>query len=700
MRFVLASFFCLNAFGATAPTTLLDAQPVRFEPNPGLGQASSAVKWSARGPGYAFLFMDDATVLRTSAGAAKLTFVGSTAAAKFTGEHALSAHINYFRGREHASVSAYTRLRREQIYPGIDLVFYGTGHDIEYDFEIAPGADASRIRMRFEGSQSTRLNDRGEIVLKLNDGEITQRRPVVYQRDASGKIAAVDAEYILDDSGTARVRLGKYNRNQALVVDPSITYRAYVQGSSIDTVVAIGHDSQGRVYMAGNTFSLDFPITSQAYQTTFGTTTTTSGVTTTNGIQNVWVMQLDPTLGGSAIVYCSYLGGEATDTAMQMTVDANGVMYVTGFTDSGTYPVTSGAYLGTYSGNVHAFVSMVDPSQQGAASLVYSTFFGGTNSDFAAAIAVAAGKIYITGWTTSTDLPLLNASQTTLNGGQDAFMAEFDPTQSGSASLLASTYLGGSLEEEGHAIAVDSNGLVYVAGQTFSFDFPTTSNSNQPAYGGGGDGFLTVLNPSASTVTYSTYVGGSSVDDIKKILITPAGNVAMTGYTVSPDFPVTPGAYQTTYGGNGNAFISVLNTTAPPGLGQGLVYSTFFGGSVGEVAYDLRQDSAGRFYIAGYTMSPDYPVTANALYPTSVGNSIDGFVAVIDPSQPPFSSRALVYSSYLTGPGMQILYGVDVDQNGAIYITGITTSDVFPNATPANTFALKTSVFVLIFTLP
>jgi hypothetical protein len=161
---------------------------------------------------------------------------------------------------------------------------------------------------------------------------------------------------------------------------------------------------------------------------------------------------------------------------------------------------------------------------------------------------------------------------------------------------------------------------------------------------------------------------------------------------------VTQGAYQTVFGGNGNAFISVLNTAAA--TGQGLVYSTYFGGSGGEVAYDLRQDSAGRFYIGGYTLSPDLPVTGNAMYGSSAGGSVDGFVAVIDPTQPPFSPHALVYSTYITGPGLQVVYGVDVDQKGAVYVAGITTSNVFPNGIPPNNAALKTSVFVLIFTLP
>jgi len=695
MRFVLASLFCLNVFGAALPTTLLDIQPVRFEPNPGLGQPNSPVKWSARGPGYGFLFLDDSTVLRTSAGAARLTFPGSSAAAKFTAEHPLSAQINYFRGRQHANVTAYTRLRRNQIYPGIDLVYYGTGHEIEYDFEIAPGADASRIRMRFDGAKSVRLNEQGEIVLTFADGEITQRKPVVYQRSAEGKIAPVPADYVLENGGTARVRLGRYNRNEALVVDPTITYKAYVQGSSIDNVVAIGHDSQGRVYMTGNTFSIDFPVTPQAYQAELGGA---AG----SGVQNVWVMQLDPTLGGSAIVYCTYLGGEAVDTVTQMAVDANGVMFITGSTDSGTFPVSANAYLPTYSGNIHAFVTMVDPSQPGASGLVYSTFYGGSNFDYGQAIAVAKNRIYVTGFTMSTDLPLVNAYQSALNGASDAFVAEFDPVQSGSASLISSTYLGGSYDDEGHAIAVDSNGLVYVSGQTFSFDYPTTANANQPGYGGDGDGFLAVFNLAASTATlnYSTYFGGSSVEDVKKILITPAGYVAMTGYTVSPDFPTTVGAYQTAFGGNGNAFVSVLNPAAPVGLGEGLVYSTYFGGNGGEVSYDLHQDANGLLYFGGYTLSPNFPVTSNAMYPSSVGNSIDGFVAVLDPSQPPFSSHQLVYSSYVTGPGTQVVYGVDVDQTGAIYVTGITTSNVFPNATPANNSAVKTSVFVMIFTLP
>jgi len=206
------------------------------------------------------------------------------------------------------------------------------------------------------------------------------------------------------------------------------------------------------------------------------------------------------------------------------------------------------------------------------------------------------------------------------------------------------------------------------------------------------------MNLANGTLNYSSYFGGSQLDSIKKMIVTAPGTVAFTGYTLSPDFPVTFGAYQTSFGGIANAYISVLNTNAQPL--EGLNYSTYFGGSGGEVAYDLKQDSLGRLYFGGYTLSPNLPVTSNAMYASSVSGLIDGFVAILDPNQPLFSPKALVYSSYLTGTGTQSVYGVDVDTQGNIYVAGNTTANVFPNGTPPNNYVLKTSVFVLVFSLP
>ncbi|HLW77122.1 MAG TPA: SBBP repeat-containing protein, partial [Bryobacteraceae bacterium] len=185
-------------------------------------------------------------------------------------------------------------------------------------------------------------------------------------------------------------------------------------------------------------------------------------------------------------------------------------------------------------------------------------------------------------------------------------------------------------------------------------------------------------------------------DEVKKILLNPAGQVAMTGYTMSPDFSITQNALEPVFGGVANAFLSILDLKASQ-LGVGLTYSTYYGGSGGEVAYDLKLDSAGRYYLGGYTLSPDLPVTPNALSPASDFGGLDGFIAVIDSTK---GAKGLVYASYITSNGFQIVYGVDVDSTGNIYVTGLTTSDVFPNASPVNNSPAKYSAFVMTFTLP
>ena len=654
---------------------MASATPIRFESNP-------AGEWRARGLGYSFLFTAEEAHLRVGDRTIGLSFPGSSHAGKFEPADKFPAPTNYFIGKSYASVAAYARLRRTAIYPGINVVYYGNGGEMEYDFEIAPGADPSRIRIKFEGADAVTLNDRGDVVLTLGGGELVQRAPVVYQKRAAGEVVKVDSRYRIAKDGTVRVAVGNYDRAGTLVVDPAIAYTAYLTGSQTDWAVTMGHDQQGNIYMAGNTWSVDFPVTTDAYQAA------------NNGNQDIWVMKLNP--ASASIVYCTYIGGAVNDTVTAMAVDANGVIYFTGVTASGDYPTSANALqsLTPAAGNTHAFVTMLDPSQAGTNGLVYSSYIGGTNFEEGDGIAVANGKIYVSGFTTSDDFPIVNGYQTGRVAGYDAFAVEIDPTQSGAASQIYGTYLGGSGQDLGRAIAVDQAGNIYVAGVTYSFDFPVMGNAVQPTYAGDGDVFLVELNPNAATLLYSTFLGGQSTDEAKKIIIDPAGRVALTGYTLSSDFQITQGAYQTAFGGNGNAFLSIVD------LNQGLIYSTFFGGNGGEVAYDFRRDSAGRYYMAGYTMSPNFPVTSNALNAASAGGSVDGFVAVIDPTQPPFSPNALVYSSYVTGPGYQVVYGLDTGPTGTIYVSGLTTSNVFPSGYAANQFALKQSGFVMIFTIP
>jgi hypothetical protein len=332
-----------------------------------------------------------------------------------------------------------------------------------------------------------------------------------------------------------------------------------------------------------------------------------------------------------------------------------------------------------------------------AAGLTYSTFFAGTGTDEPTGIAAAGGKIYVTGFTSSDDYPVTaNAYQSKRPGGTfDGWVAEFDPSQSGAASLVSSTYLGGSGQDIPRSIAVAADGQVYVAGYTRSSDFPTTTNSFRPSYSGGGDAFLTRLDLGANTVTYSTFLGGSSQDQATKILVEPSGRVAIAGYTLSGNFPVTPNAIQTSPAGNGDAFLTVLDPGAQD-FTKALIYSTYFGGTDGDVPYDLRRDAAGKYYLCGYTLSLDLPVR-NGLAPASDFGALDGFVTVIDPAAAPLKS--LVYSSYVTGPGYQIAYGVDVDAKGVIYLTGTVLGDVFGGMGAKAPDNSGLNVFLLVFSL-
>ena len=685
MRLVLSLFLCLSSFAAAPDpkaVKLLDTAQIRFE------AVSGQAAWQARGLGYSFWFTKDAAVLHVGKRTLDLTFPGSDPQARYQGSDRFQASTNYFIGNTYKSVPAYGRLHRAGIYPGIDVVYYGNGGEMEYDFEIAAGADPSKIRMRFDGADHIALNDRGEVTLKLGDDEIVQRTPVVYQRRASGEIVKIDARYGLAKDGTVRVTLGEYNRAGALVVDPAISYAAYLNGGESDWATSVAHDAKGNIYLAGNTWSVDFPATADAEQTTNA------------GNQDIWVMKLNPAAGGEAIVYCTYLGGSVDDQVTDMAVDANGVIYITGVTLSGNYPTTANALASTtpMGGQNHAIVTVLDPSQAGTAGLIYSTFLGGTTgTEEGDGIVVSNGKIYVTGNTTSSDFPTAGAYQGSQVASNDAFAVEIDPTQSGAASLIYSTYLGGSSMDLGRAIAVDAAGNIYIAGVTYSFDFPVTPGlAYQVTYAGDGDAFLARLNPGNGTLTYSTYLGGQSIDEVKKILIEPGGHVGMTGYTLSSDYPVTQLAYDTAYGGNSNAFLTILDLTTPAGL----VYSTYFGGTGGEVAYALTRDKAGLYYLAGYTMSSDFPVTANALNPVSLSGSVDGFIAILDPTQPPFSPKTLVYSSYLTGQGYQVIYGLDIDPTGTIYATGLTTGSILPTPFTQNPYILKQSAFLVGLTLP
>ena len=666
------------AFGAAnEQADLLRSLPMRFEAAP-----KGSYRYIARGAGYAVALGDRGMLLATGDRALRLTFENADARAKFAGEQQSAAATTYFQGANRRAAAAWNRIKQSDVYPGVDIVYYGKGGNLEYDFELAPGADPSQIAMRFTGADKVSLNTAGEIELTAGSKTVTQKLPVVYQRDAANEISSVAAFYELKD-GLVRLHLGKYDTSKQLVIDPSILLTAYLPGTGAEGVAGIARDSKGFIYLVGYTFSSDFALVGDSYNPFLR-----------NGLEDGFVTKLDPfSAGNELIVYSSFIGSSATDEPKTMTVDSRGIVYLAGTTDASDYPTTSGAFTPTFAGGTkRIFLSVLDTTQ-GTNGLLYSTYFGGTKSDEPTALTVGAnGLIYMTGWTTSDDFPVGGAYATTRLGSYDAFISVFDRTMTSFDSLRYSTYWGGSGQDISRSIALAPDGTVYIAGVTYSGDLPTSLGAYRSNYSGVGDAFVSGINIGNNQIAYSTYLGGSDTDQARRVIVQPDGRVAVMGYTFSYNFPITQNAYQPVWGGNADVFFAILNPAAKDA--SALVYSTFFGGSDGEVGYDMRRDASGRYYFCGYTTSRDFPLL-NALSPVSGGGGSDGFVAVLNPAQPP--SNALVYSSLITGGGSQSAYGIELDDDGNVIVTGSSTGAVFDAGQAQPVIPSNTNVFLLVF---
>ena len=429
------------------------------------------------------------------------------------------------------------------------------------------------------------------------------------------------------------------------------------------------HDAQGFVYVAGNTQATDFYV--QGNYAILGN----------KGAQDAWIMKINPfDPVGNFVPFTTLFGGSNNEIVEGIAADNNGIAYIAGVTQSTDMP-TVNPYAGTLPGQQNTFIAAFNTV---AATQTYGTYLGATLVDYDQGIAVANGKIYVTGYSTSPTFPTTpGAIETTPRGGTEVFVSELDPTKSGTAQLVASTFLPGSGDDTARAIAVDSAGNVYIAGETGSPDMPVTANAVQTVYNQSGDGFVVKLNLQTMQVLYGTYLGGSGYDEIRSVVVDSKGRIGVAGFTESADFPITQNGFQTSLKGYQAAFLAVLDPAAKAGAGP--VYSSYFGGNFAEAAYGMAIDKAGLYYISGYTLSSNLPLgTKTPMNATSAGGGIDGFVAQIDITK---GLSGLVYSSYITGLGNQLATGVDVDSNGIVYVIGWASADIFqagqaPNPNP------------------
>jgi hypothetical protein len=657
---LLLSMLCLAAcafLAAAEPDAarILATAPLRFEPAP---DGNAGAKFVARGARFHFEFTRDEATLRAGQRDIRLHFDGADQHAQISGAELEHSTTNLYFGNDPAKwrrgVPNYGRVQVQGLYPGIDLAYYSRGGELEYDLTVKAGANPRRIRLRLQGGDAT-LNDHGDLV-----SELIQKHPVAYQIAADGSRRAVDSRYRKNADGSYGFALGPYDRARDMVIDPLIIAQ-YVEGAYRVTAYGIGHDSNGLIYIAGDTSTPDLSFAGAPYQSLEA-----------GGI-DVFFVVINPALApDSQIIYGTYIGGTSDDDFGAMVVAPSGDVYMTGTTFSTDFPTVNPyqtSLFGTSGSNNNVFALWFSPAQ----ALNYSTYLGGSGDDAGKAIAVGSnGKIWIGGDTQSTDFPNTGGFQDTLIGKQNMFVAGFDPSATTTATLIYSIYIGGTHWDEAYGIALAPDATIWLAGATYSPDIWIVGNSvYQNIYGGDGDAYVAHLNPGlgAKALLYSSFLGGSGIDEATSMVLDPSGRVILSGYTLSTNFPVTSDAFQTAYGGNTDAFIAVLD--ASKSKAEQLVYSTYFGGEGADSAYDLKEDSQGILYVAGYTESPGLPSTSNALQ-TAYDDSVDAFGLKLDPSKA--GAAGIEYFTYLGTPGVQVAYGVDFDSKGNMYLAGSTTT--------------------------
>ena len=724
--------------------------PLSFEPNQ--GQMPSAVQFLAHGSDYALFLAPGEVVLhlerqQAPADILRMSLIGANVNAKAVGLAQQPGVVSYFIGNDpkkwRSGIPTYGKVTYSQIYLGVDLVFYGNQSQLEYDFVLSPGADAGRIAWRIEGARAG-VDPEGNLVLKSPNGPATFRKPVLYQMDGTKRVAVEGVFAVRRNE--VRFRLGSYDHSRALTIDPVLSYASYLAGTGSDyigrptgpgilevgTSQGLAVDSAGSVYVTGRTSSVDFPM-ADAYAGSFPARLpgTTPAYTPTT-----FVTKFSP--DGSSLVYSTYLGGNSEDDGYAIAVDSAGEAYVAGSTTSANFPITSGAYQtlcgptvyagqagATCPGSMNAFVTKLNATGTG---LVYSTFLGGYGNTWATGIAVdAAGRAYVadnqdtvcnasypsTCFPTTAGAVIGTTSMACCS--YFTFIAVFDPT---GANLLYSTLFGDLNDIKGSTAvtagntlatgaAVDSNRYFYLFGETQAGRLPTTLGVVQPvpypldttgSFVTADRGFVARFTPVTSaggaTLSWATYLGGktgNTSDYVSGLTTDSAGNVYVTGYTNSSDFPVTDGAYSTVCGLGGECAAAHVTKLNPSGTA--MLWSTYVGGARQDGGDNMffmgpvQLDGKGNVYIIG-TANPGFPLI-NPVEPAITGGSGDVIVAELDPtgSHLLFSSQVGSGGRDSAGPG-----GLVVDSAGDIYVAGfilgpdlITTPGAFQTTNPAPT---------------
>jgi len=701
--------------------------PLMFEANQ--GQTDSKVRFLSRGGGYSIFLTSGGIVLAlrpfeiaspTNASSAPLPnrnrsrpsrvrqpervsrdeksmvlaidLLGAAANPTIVGEEALRTRINYFIGRDptkwRRNVPTYGKIRYRNVYPGIDLVYYGNNHRVEYDFDLAPGADATQIQFEVKGADALNIDSAGNLVLTKGTSELRFQAPLLYQ-EIKGIRARVPGTYVLHDSTHVGFEVGAYDATKPLVIDPVLVYSTFLGGSSDDFSNGIAVDSAGDAYVVGITDSPDFPLAT---------------IGPYNSAQfRMFLTKLDPT--GSTLLFADYFGGTSgLDGAYAVALDSSGNAYVTGNAMSSDFPVVN-AYQSTLSGSQDAFLAKFSAD---GSSIIYSTYLGGSNltyvggatTQIGSSVSVdPAGEAVVAGITMATDFPTTNAYQRSVSADQSGDWGEYGfvtKFAGDGASLVYSTYLAGSTLNANDSctgcfpvseildVVTDASGNAYVTGYTTTTDFPVTSGAFAtifPAYLS--SSFVSKFT-SSGAIVYSTYLGGLVDSYLDAIAVDVTGSAYVTGYDWAGDnFPiVTTSICDPSAAACNGAIIAKLDPK-----GASLMYSTFLGTSNNMFGQKIKVDANGDAFIVGSDVQFDL---ANPIeeFAGGAGNVV---VAEIDPS-----ASTLLMATFLGGQVWDAASGLALDSKGAAYVTGETQSIDFPVTQSAFQTALggQTDTFV------
>ena len=654
--------------------------PLAFERN--VGQTDAEVLFLARGAGYGIFLTASEAVLSlpskpgsakasTQAGAptvVRMSLLGASTEPVVDGAGLQQGKSHYYYGSTpnqwQRDVERYDRVRYRDVYPGIDMVYYGKQQQLEYDFVVAPGRNPGRINVQFSGVDGLRLDPDGNLILETASGTLTQQKPVLYQQ-VDGRRQPIRGGYKLLGDNRVGFEVAAYDAAKPLIIDPVLGYSSYFGGSGDDGIASLAADDAGNLYAIGTTASLNFPLKS-AIQSSNG------------GSGDVFIAKFNA--DGNALVYSTFMGGSNADSGTGVVADNDGNAYITGHTKSTNFPVAN-ALQTTHAadgGLEDAFVARLD----GTGALVFSTYLGGSGADLSAAIALDPSRnLYVAGSTESGNFPGAASLDPSLGGAKDGFLAKLPPSGDG---LVFSTYLGGAGADQINGMSVDPSsarvGAIYLTGETSSTDFPVTAGTAiQAASAGGADAFVMVLSPVAAApyieLSFGTYFGSANADAGEDIDLDPDGNAIVVGHTQATEaapFPTANPAQAESAGGI-DGFVAKITLGSTPAL----TYSTYLGGSDEDRLEGVAVDEFGTAYVVGVTDSTDLIGTSSAYgLQHANGGAFDAMSARYSDEGERF------WASYLGGSGNEQGVAIALYGSSSIFLGGSTTSTNFSTLLP------------------